>query len=485
MGFVATVLLVRALSEHDYGVYNLLYSVIALIGVIASFGIGNTLQRFIPEYYEKGEFRIANNLYRTSSLIRLISNVAILSVILLLWEYVSPHLKIAEYRKYFIIFAVVILLHMQRGILETCLSSYFLHKYSKSIGFLFTLIKAIGYGCVIVFEKSLQAAIMIDITAYVVVFALLQMIYAKKIPHSTGNLEQFSQQEKKRVAKYALFYNFNDAGVGLLDANFDNFIIVMYLNPVAVGAYSFCVRLSRQINRLLPLSYFLDVIRPAFFTYGTASAENNTTFFFQSLIKVNAIITIPCFFFLLLYSEDIITVVFGCKFIEYSFVLAGVFFFTALNSFQPAVGLIAQLREKADIILYSKFFAAYNLIADIILIKILGIWGAVIATGSAIMCKNFFVWYFVRADASFKGMEKFFAKILTFWTAISLVVMGLDSLIALSPFFTLILGIVLFSLFFLTQFKLNYFSVVEEQTIEKILSGKPVASFFKKLLLNQ
>jgi len=44
-GFIATVLLVRALSENDYGVYNLLYSVIGLIGMVASLGVGNALQR--------------------------------------------------------------------------------------------------------------------------------------------------------------------------------------------------------------------------------------------------------------------------------------------------------------------------------------------------------------------------------------------------------------------------------------------------------
>lgn len=71
---VVTVLLVRALSEHDYGIYNLFYSVICLLGMVASFGLANTLQRYIPEYYSKGEFRIANNLYRIASIIRLLSS---------------------------------------------------------------------------------------------------------------------------------------------------------------------------------------------------------------------------------------------------------------------------------------------------------------------------------------------------------------------------------------------------------------------------
>ena len=96
-GFIATVLLVRALTEHNYGIYNLLYSIIALIGMVASFGIGNTLQRYIPEYYEKGEFKIAHNLYLTASFIRLISNVVLLGLILVLWEHIAPVLKLSEY----------------------------------------------------------------------------------------------------------------------------------------------------------------------------------------------------------------------------------------------------------------------------------------------------------------------------------------------------------------------------------------------------
>ena len=35
-------------------------------------------------------------------------------------------------------------------------------------------------------------------------------------------------------------------GAGILDVNFDNFILVMYLDPIAVGAYSFCQRINKM-----------------------------------------------------------------------------------------------------------------------------------------------------------------------------------------------------------------------------------------------
>ena len=88
-----TIILVRYLSKHDYGVYNLFYSTIAVIGLIASFGLSNTLQRYIPEYYQRGEFILANCLYKVSAFIRLSSNVAILGLVLIFWDSFAVYVK--------------------------------------------------------------------------------------------------------------------------------------------------------------------------------------------------------------------------------------------------------------------------------------------------------------------------------------------------------------------------------------------------------
>ena len=180
VSLIVMVFLVRALSEHDYGLYNLLYSLIALLGVVASFGIANTLQRFVPEYYAKKEFGIANRLYRLSSAVRLISNVILLSVIFLFWENISPILKITEYKSYFLLFSVVIILHMQRELLEICLGAYFLQKYSQGFTLVFTLIKCAGYSLAIILDKGLWEILITDLLAYLVIFVLLEMIFIKK-----------------------------------------------------------------------------------------------------------------------------------------------------------------------------------------------------------------------------------------------------------------------------------------------------------------
>ncbi len=482
-GAAAMVLLVRALSEHDYGIYNLLYSVIGLIGTIASLGIGNTLQRYIPEYYRKGEFKIAHNLFRTASFIRLITSAAILGFILLAWQEIAPFLKLTEYKAYFMLFTLVILLYQQRNILDVCLSSYFLHKYSKPAGLVFAMIRAAGYGLIIILNKNLWYAILTDLIAYLTVFTLLMILYFNKIPVSTGTMDHFPYKEKKRLRKYAIFYNFNDSGSGLLNADFDNFIIVMFLNPVAVGAYSFFSQLSIQITSLLPLEYLKDVIKPAFFSMDMSSSsshKNNSTLLFQGLIKIELVFAIPCLFFLILYQGDIIAFLFNNKFHDYSYVLSGMFLFSIVNSIP--IGTVAQLRERADIILYSKIFAVYNLLADLVLIKIFGIWGAVFATGTATMAKNFFIWYFVRKNAGFKGIESFIIKIILFWIMISTTIYQAGKFIPQDNLFQLCFGVAAFAIAFLFQFRCNFFNHYEKKIFSDLSDSNSKFMIIFKIL---
>ena len=475
-GIGATIFLVRALSEAQYGIYNLLYAVIGLLGTIASLGIGNTLQRYIPEYYQKGQFSLAARLVGATTLIRLLADTAILGVILLFWDHIAPTLKLTDHKFYFYLFFPVILLYQQRTIPDICLSSFFLHKYSKSIAAFFSIIKAGGYGVIILLGQHLYQVILVDLIANLTVFCLLQTACILKIPQKGGG-KHVPIKEKKRLLRYAIFYNFNDSGVGLLSAGFDNFIIVMFMDPVAVGAYAFCTMLSIQITSLLPLKYFKDVVKPLFFSVGTAAdKKRNVTLFFQSLVKINAIFALPCFFFFLIYGDTFVTLLFKGKFITYTPVLSGILFFSFINTIP--MGTMAQLKERADIILYSKVFAIYNLIADIFLIKWLGIWGAVLATGTAISAKNLFIWFFVKKSASFRGMELFFGKVIMFWSAVSTMAYLIKHGIFLSDAFQLFLGLFLFFVAFLFQFTLRIFTETEYKSVMDIINHIP---YFKKL----
>ena len=51
--FFALLIIIRTLTVSDYGIYNILMSIMSFSLLIFSFGIPPILERYIPEYYEK------------------------------------------------------------------------------------------------------------------------------------------------------------------------------------------------------------------------------------------------------------------------------------------------------------------------------------------------------------------------------------------------------------------------------------------------
>lgn len=472
-----TILLVRFLTEHDYGVYNLLYSTIGVIGIIASFGLSNTLQRFIPEYYQKGEFKLAHRLYKTSSFIRLVSNILIIALLILFWDLFAGYLKIQEYKNYFLLFSFILVLYMQWGLIDVCLSSYFLHKYTQGMMFLLMIIKLIGYLVAFYLGMNLGSILLVDLLGYVILFATLQFVYTKRIPTGEGQVNTFTPDEKRRVKRYALYYNFNDIGVQFLDVNVDNLMLAYFLNPIAVGAYAFCNRIAKTINRFLPTTYLIDVVRPLFFS-AYSTRKDLLTPFYQFMIKIIYLFYVPIFVFFLVFSKDIITVVFGGKYIEYSYVLVSVVFFQMISAFQMPLGLVVQLQEKVEIILFSKIFGIYNLIADIIMINWWGIMGAVIATGSALLLRNLFIWWFIRDAKTFKGLGKYYFKIGFYGITLFAIFMVPKSLLN-SALLSLIVGAMFMILSFLIFIRFSIFSRNERNWISNASHGQYQAKLLK------
>ena len=74
---VGYVVLVRLLSETEFGVYSLFYAVLPVVGTLLSFGMEDTLRRYQPEYLRNGENRLAHWLTRRIGQLRLITTVSI------------------------------------------------------------------------------------------------------------------------------------------------------------------------------------------------------------------------------------------------------------------------------------------------------------------------------------------------------------------------------------------------------------------------
>ncbi len=397
----AYVVLVRGLGKEDFGVFNLLYAFIPVVSTVASFGLEQTLRRYQPEYLQANKKSAAHWLVKCIAVARVLSNLAVLGVILLAWNYFAPLFGLADYRMQFIVFGAVVLLFFQTRLLQLSLAAHMLHRYSVGSMAVLSISKLIAYGGLYFFGSfTLVHAIVADASAYFVCYVFLSIAYRRAcLTGWTAERYWPDRSERKRLFKYGLYNNFNDAGTFVLGVQSDNFFIAAFLSPVAVAVYSFYNRLSIMTAQLMPTSIFQNVIQPMFFAVPPAEADRQLPRYYTLLMNTSLVVRWPVLAYSLVYHAEIVQVVFGGKYVEYSWLLPLVVAFSVLNVVATPATLVAQYEEKPLILLVSKVFLIYNVLAMLALLPIAGLYGAAFATGSANVFKNLLIWWQVRGRA--------------------------------------------------------------------------------------
>lgn len=423
---VATVagfaVLVRAISTEDFGVYSLLYSFIPVVSTVASLGLEQVLRRYQPEYLRAGNKVAAAWLMRTVASARFGVNVLLLAALLLGWNYLAPIFQLTPYRGTFMVFAVLVLLHFQAQIIQLALASHMLHRYSVGAIAMLSIGKVIAYSLLAALGNlTLETAILADIAAYAIAFLYLRIAYHRNcLPPAPVVPYRPEREQRKRMLRYGLFNNFNDAGTLLMDAKTDNFFIAAFIDPISVGIYAFYTRLTEMAGNVLPIRLFENVIQPMFFAIPHEEASWRLRQYFTFLLNINLLLQWPLFAFCIVYHSDIVVVIFGGEYAGHSWLLPLLIGFSVVNTVGTPLTLVAQYKERAGIILLSKVFAAYNVIAMLLLLPAFGIYGAALARGSAQALKNLFIWWHVRREAVWTNAASAIPFSLCLWGAVDL-----------------------------------------------------------------
>ena len=164
--------------------------------------------------------------------------------------------------------------------------------------------------------------------------------------------------------------------------------------------------------------------------------------------------------------------VFHSKFIDKSWVLPVLMGFATLNVIADPVSLVAQYEEKAHVLLLSKLFAAYNVLAMFLLVPFLGIYGAAISAGTAQAMKNFFIWWFVRKRAVWGNARTAILTSLGIWGAVVGICYGLKAIIPLPPVFHLVLGGLVFVVAGLLYVRSPALSTSDREILRTVTPGK-------------
>ena len=296
------------------------------------------------------------------------------------------------------LFSLLVLLHFQASILQISLSSHMLQGYSVGMTVVLSVTKLLAYLALIHFHKlTLTNAILADTLGYGLMYAGLHIAHARYCtPRRMARGFSPQPAERRRLFRYSFFNNFNDAGTLLLTSKSDNFFIAALMNPVAVGTYAFYGRLNEMASQLLPSRLFSNVIQPVFFAVPANEAKIRIPRYFSFILNLANMVQLPMVAYAIAFHAEIVTVLFGGKYLDSSWLLPIIVGFATVGRMGEPVRMVAQYQEKASLILLSKVFGIYNLVAILVLVPIAGVYGAAIATGSAQAMKTLYLWWHVR-----------------------------------------------------------------------------------------
>ena len=470
---IGFIVLVRAMPEEDFGVFNLLYAVIPVLSAVASLGLEQTLRRYQPEYLASGNVQAARWLVRFVASARFGTNVILLTLILLAWNWLAPIFKITPYRIEFAFFCLLVLLHFQARILKLSLAANMLHRFSVGGLALLSVAKLIVYALFAFHGNlTLSKAIFADTTAFALAYGLMLYAYRRHCLPPQGPRFRPPSTERKRLIRYGLLNNFNDAGTMTLGTKSDNFFIAAFLDPVSVAVYAFYNRLDEMLAGLQPVRAFENVVQPLFFAVPLTQARERVPRYFSLLLNTTLLLQWPVLAMSVAYHSHIVAIVFGGKFSEYSLLFPIIVSFSMLRVIEKPATLVAQYEEKAGIILLSKIFAIYNVAALLVAIPIAGVYGAALATGTATFFKNAFIWWHVRKTARWLNVGSALAYGISFWGSAVVACMLTNSLLDVAPIIELFFGAAIISVTGLVFLRTPAISRSDREILGNVLGGK-------------
>ena len=101
INFLLIVFIIRKLSVDEYGIYLFLISMMGYINLLSSLGIPGVFQRFLPEFYQKGEIDKLRQLVNKGLIWRCALSSGIILILILFSGLIGHFFKVNEFYRFF------------------------------------------------------------------------------------------------------------------------------------------------------------------------------------------------------------------------------------------------------------------------------------------------------------------------------------------------------------------------------------------------
>ncbi len=380
--------MVARFGQEDFGVYSLSLAIVSIAGIASLLGIHMGLPRQIAFYRGKDDTSKIRELCFSSLLISLITSMTLSVIIITGAKYIStnilqtPQLEIALK-----IMGIAIPFHVLIQIFSSAFRGF--EKAKPNVFFqnlmrngIFTLLLF----TIIIFKLSFLIALFAYVISEIVTF-LVFMIYTRfhlplsfqgcvfSLTNSTRILVTFSLP----LLVVTMFQN--------VTIWTDTIMLGYYLEPDRVGLYNAASTLALVINLGVTAIPFLAL--PLMSQLYAKGQIEEIRRIYASIAKWIFAITLPVFLIFILFPGATLRIIFGSQYasaaVPLIFLTIGFFINAILGPNGAAMVVIGQTKYHMFTIIVA---SAINVVLNVVLIPIMGINGAAIATMSTLTIRN-------------------------------------------------------------------------------------------------
>lgn len=365
------------LTPDEYGLLFFAISIFSVITIFGTLGLPSSIARYVTEYLEEDASQVPHILTASLTIVLLLSGVVGL-IVSLGSSWIAELLDEPGLAALLTLGFVYIVLRSLRSYLTKVFQGFNRVDYSAVVTTVYATVRVLaaigfvllGYGVV----GALAGFIVGFFVAIAIGFGLLYWTFYRTLDRAPEREDGLI----RRLVEYSVPLTAT-RGAGVLDKRVDTILIGVLLNPAAVAFYT----IAKQISTVCvtPASALGFTIAPAF---GDQKATNHlkraARLYEQSLENI-LLLYIPAVVGLVLIAEPMVQFVFGTDYLDAVPVVQVMSLYVLVNAVNrmnnDGLDFLGRARDRAIV---KSGTAISNFVLNLLLIPILGVVGAAIAT---------------------------------------------------------------------------------------------------------
>lgn len=279
-GFIAMVLVVRALPVPEFAAYSVLVALIEVFTALSGMGLSHVILRYVPELFNAGRLASLRQVVAVALGLRSAVLVGLLLLTLLLAQPLADLLGLADMVSAFRLFLLVVGLrstsHFLSQILESTLNQgisqlgFSASAVARCVG-MFWLLQTGGANLVNVI--ALEA--MCDAVACVILLVGVSkvLIYKQIVSRADAAADSWAGQHRSQMARFAVSAYLQHLATLPYGGNTNRLVGGAMFGDRLMASFGFALSLYEYAKRYLPTQLLIGLLRPVVVARFTADRD--------------------------------------------------------------------------------------------------------------------------------------------------------------------------------------------------------------------